>query len=178
MLWFSLTMTFFSPWIDNTPWSMSVPWTNSISLVLMMKDNWKMRGSPISWYRFPSIHQWILENPARVMTTADIYNLYLFFPWRCFTFLISFLHWKANIMSLPCLAIPTNSTSSYSICCLIIMGNGLKESNFQQITTIWRGFLLFHCRALNSLKTVTVSSNISTTIFLFFHRKGCVKKGD
>lgn len=80
---------FFSPWTDNTLWSISLPWTNSISLVLVMKDNWKMRGSQISWYHFLSIHQWLLENPARVMTTADVYNLYLFLPWRC---LLSWFH--------------------------------------------------------------------------------------
>lgn len=69
-----------------------------------------------------------------------------------FAFLISCLHWKANIMSHACLATPTNSTRNYSICCLIIMGNGLTESNFQQITTIWRVFLLFQFCALKSLK--------------------------
>lgn len=95
-----------------------------------------------------------------------------------FAFLISCLHWKANIMSHACLAIPTNPTRSYSICCLIIMGRSLIESNFQQITTIWRGFLLFHFCVLNSLKKITVSSNVPMTIFLFFHRKGCTKKRD
>lgn len=94
-----------------------------------------------------------------------------------FAFLISCLHWKANIMSHACLAIPTNSTGSYSICCLIIMGSGLMESNFQQLTTIWR---VFYCSTF--VHSTLWRQWLSLQMFLWqsfcsFTEKGASKKG-
>lgn len=158
---------------------MSLPWTKSIHLVLMKKDSWEMKASLISWYHFPSIHQWILENPIRVMTTVDVYNLYLFLPGRC---LLSWFHVYAEILILYLMLAWSSQQILQSIIRLaawfIIMGNSHVESTFRQTATIWELFVLFHICALNSLKIMTVSSNVPLKILLFFHRKQHVTKGD
>lgn len=158
---------------------MSPPWTKSICLVLVKKDSWEMRKSLISWYHFPSVHQWILGNLVRVMTIADVYNLYLFLPGRC---LLSWFRFCTERLTL-CLTLAWSSQWILQwiipfAAWRIIMGNGHVESTFRQTATIWGVFLLFHICALNSPKIMSVSSNVPLTIFLFFHRKQDVTKGD
>lgn len=175
----SLLWLLFFFWTDSTRWSTSPPWTNSICLVLM-KDSWDMRESLLSWYHFPSIHQWILKSPVRVRTIADVYNLYSFLPGQC---LLSWFHVCTERLTL-CLMLDWSSQQilamDNSICFLIydIMGNGHVGSTFRQTATIWGISLLFHICALNSLKIMTVSSNVPLKRFLFFHRKQHITRSD